>query len=82
MSKKHATVAQQTQQILHDVKVMPKEQLEGLYGIEVKDDGTVFDIAYQQTFPNIATWATFSAQQDVGEDEDLMRHKGYREDEE
>lgn len=83
MNKKHASIVHQTHQILHDVENLTPEALENLYGIELRSDGTVFDTTYQQVFPDVQTWATFSAEQDMAdEEEDHMRHKGRYDDDE
>jgi hypothetical protein len=79
----HAAVAHTMQQLVHDIHNMSPEDLQSLYGIEMKEGGAVLDTTHQQMFPDIQSWVAFSAQQDITDEyEDHMRHKGYNNDEE
>jgi hypothetical protein len=47
----------------------PEEALE-LHGIEIYEDKTVYDTAYEETFKNLNTWASFVVAQEMTEDYD------------
>lgn len=77
MSRHH--VSHNNDRLLREVKVMTPEQLKDLYGIEIEEDGRVFDSTENRYFDNISRWAMYMAEQ---EDEDQygsftkIGHKG------
>lgn len=52
-------------QVLHDIQIYSSEQLIELYGIEINEDGTVFDPAENKTFATIIEWATWIDEQEA-----------------
>jgi len=65
-----------SRQVLLDIKQLDAEEVLSLHGIEISEDGSVYDQAYNKTFTNIAEWIAFSA-----EDEDNEFEKfGYNDD--
>jgi len=65
MSKHH--VSHTVVRVLNDVRNMPKQDLEELYGLEIRDDGTVYDLAEFTEFASLQKWATFFAEQQEDE---------------
>lgn len=62
MSKHHISHSQQ--RMLNDVQRLGKEQLIELYGIEVSEDGTVFDPTENRKFDDLKEWAMYIGEQD------------------
>jgi len=59
--------------ILNDIKTMDSEELLSVHGIRINEDGTVYDQAYDKSFPNVDEWIYFSSN-----DEDVAFEKfGY-----
>ncbi len=57
--------------ILAEVRRMSPDQIMDTYGIEIYEDKTVFDTAWEQTFKSVQAWATFVVEQESGDfDED------------
>jgi hypothetical protein len=50
--------------VLNDVRSLPIEKLIDLYGIEVSEDGTVFDPTENRRFDNLQDWAECVAEQE------------------
>ncbi len=46
-----------SQQLLHDLTHLPREEAESLYGIEINEDGSIYDKAYDRLFKNAQQWA-------------------------
>lgn len=46
-------------QVLFDIENMSTEQLIDKYGIEINDDGSVYDPTIMSEFDNIDEWATY-----------------------
>ena len=54
-----------------DIERYSKEEFQELYGVEICDDGTVFDPVTNKTFPTLADWAIAESEyenMDVGEE--------------
>jgi hypothetical protein len=65
MSKHHhGEFANSVSFIVHQVSTLPKEEIEILYGIELLDNGKVFDPTYNQEFGSVGEWAEFSVNED------------------
>ncbi|TFG94101.1 hypothetical protein E4H12_15805 [Candidatus Thorarchaeota archaeon] len=62
MSRHHISLTQA--RVLTDVQTLPTEEITNLYGIEVSDDGTVYDPTENLKFPDLDEWATHIAEQD------------------
>lgn len=59
MSKQR--VSHSHSQVLHDVEFMTDAQLQEEYGIEIAEDGTVWDSYENQTFATINEWGQYMA---------------------
>ena len=65
MSKhNHGGFAQEVSYIIHQVATLPAEEVQILYGIELLEDGKVFDPTYNQEFGSVGEWAEFSVNED------------------
>ncbi len=64
MSRHHHIAADTAHQVQHDVQHLSHEELNRLYGIEVLDDGSVYDPTYSQHFKTLGDWVAFEAEQD------------------
>ena len=62
MSKHH--VSHSKDRYLRDVKAMSKEELINLYGIDIEDDGRVFDSTENRYFDSLTAWAIYMAEQE------------------
>lgn len=69
MSKHHVSQIQAS--VLSNVKKMSNEELVNLYGVEISEDGSVFDPTENRKFKDIDEWAMFIAEQ---EDENNYGH--------
>lgn len=64
MSRQHHVHANEVAHVVNDIKSMSREEAERMYGIEIRDDGSVFDPTYNRTFISVGEWADFSVEQD------------------
>lgn len=46
---------------------MSKQDLEDLYGIEISDDGSVYDLCEMKSFESLREWAAFMVEQEEEE---------------
>lgn len=60
----HRAISNDVNRTLNDFKRLPKAEAETLYGIELQEDGSVFDPAFDRNFENLTAWAEFSAEYD------------------
>lgn len=60
----HSSVAHQITRLVHDISIAEKQESESLYGIEIRDNGTIFDFTYQMDFKSLHEWAEFTVEQD------------------
>ncbi len=68
MSKhNHGGFAQDVSYIVRQVATLPPEEIQILYGIELLDNGKVFDPTYNQEFGSVGEWAEFSVNEDMTE---------------
>ena len=68
MSKhNHGAIAHDVAYIISQVNTLPADEVESLYGIELREGGKVFDPTYNQEFPSVGEWAQFSVEQDMVE---------------
>lgn len=63
MASKHHRSHQESQ-VLDDITSMSNDELEDLYGIEIGEDGSVFDTAEFKEFDTLADWAAFVVEQE------------------
>jgi hypothetical protein len=75
--RKHRSVAAEVTYILAEIKGKNKEQVQDLYGIEIRNDGTVFDFTYDITFDDLAKWVHFNNEQDDTEYEERFTSGRY-----
>ena len=45
-----------------------------MFGIELLEDGKVYDPLYDMTFETVANWASYSVEQDTVEYEETYKH--------
>lgn len=57
MSKRHTSHS--TSRMLSDIQTMDKTELETLYGIEIAEDGSVYDLAEFKEFESLQAWADY-----------------------
>lgn len=50
--------------VLNDVRTLSRQELIDLYGIEIAEDGTVFDPTENQKFKSLTEWASFIDERD------------------
>ena len=62
MSKHHVSHTQS--RVMNDVRTLPAEELVDLYGIEISEDGSVFDPTENRKFQSVSEWAQYIAEQD------------------
>jgi len=68
MSKhNHGGFAHDVSFIIRQVSTLPPEEIQILYGIELLEDGKVFDPTYNQKFDSVGQWAEFSVNEDLTE---------------
>ena len=56
MSKHHSLLHTR---VFNDIRTMKKEDLEEFYGIEISEDGAVYDLAERLNFTDLHRWAAF-----------------------
>lgn len=67
MSRHHASTAHEVTHLINEVQHMPASEVNNLYGIELKEDGKVFDPTYNMTFDGVGEWANFTVEQEYGD---------------
>lgn len=50
--------------LLAEIRGLTNEELLDIHGIELREDKTVFDLAFEQEFKNVQAWATFVVEQE------------------
>lgn len=50
--------------IYNDIRNLSAAELQELYGIEIEENGQVFDIAENRTFKHLSQWAEFIIDQE------------------
>lgn len=60
--------------IINEVNHMGTEQAKELYGIEIYEDGTVYDPTYNEYFDGVASWAAYTVEQESVDYEDDAVH--------
>lgn len=65
--------------IVNEVNRLTEEEIKSLYGIELFDNGKVFDPTYDKTFDSVSEWAEFNIEQDNVEYEELFYDNDYEE---
>lgn len=74
MSRNHHRAVETASTIQHDIQFLSKEEIETTYGIQINDDGTVYDSAYDKTFANIGEWIEFETEFDEMDYSDEFGH--------
>lgn len=65
MSKKNnRVIADDVQNMQHDLNTLSKEDFELTYGIEIREDGKVYDSTYERVFDSVGHWIDHEAEQD------------------
>jgi hypothetical protein len=64
----YAIQAHQIQALIKQVKSLDEHELYDLYGIELDQEGSVYDSCYDKTFDSVALWAQFNVQTEDIED--------------
>lgn len=57
--------------VLHDIECMSDEELQDKYGIEIYEDGVVYDPFEEAEFDDITEWANYTA--DLEEDDNYAQ---------
>lgn len=50
--------------LLAELRGLTNEEILDIHGIEIKEDKTVFDLAFEREFKNVQAWATFVVEQE------------------
>ncbi len=65
MSKHHhSIIAAAIAFTVSEIAKSSADEIEKLYGIQLSEDGTVFDTTYNKTFESVSDWAEFNIEQD------------------
>lgn len=56
MSRHHYVHSHEADNIHHDRKTLPKEEFERLYGIDLNEDGSVYDTVTNMSFTTLEDW--------------------------
>lgn len=67
-------VAQEVHHIVNDINSMDVDTIKQIHGIELNEDGSVFDPVYNLRFDGIIEWAEFSVNEDNTEYSENMHH--------
>lgn len=65
----HHTITNDVRSILHEISTLSSAEVERLYGIEINEDGSVYDLGTSMTFDNISAWAEYTAEDDFDYDD-------------
>jgi len=79
MSKQYSSVAHEISYIVSQVNQLSVDEVRDLYGIDLLEDGKVFDPTYNREFLSVGEWAEFSAEQDAVEYEERFYGREYEE---
>ena len=80
MSRNHASTAHEVNHLVQEVQRLSDDEIQNLYGIEIRDKGVIFDPTYDMTFTSIGEWAEFNVEQDhVEYSEDFHGYYDYDE---
>lgn len=80
MSKhNHSAIAQEITHTIHEINRLSKDEVYDIYGIELLEDGRVFDPTYNKTFESVSEWAEFNIEQDEIEYEEHFHTGKYNE---
>ena len=74
---RHRSVAAEAAYILGEIRGKSAEQIQDLYGIEIRKGGKVWDYTYFLEFDDLAAWITFNNEQDETEYEERFSHGNY-----
>ena len=74
MSRHHGSIANEIHHTVHAVQSMSKDEVTRIYGIEIKDDGSIHDPTYSMNFNNVSEWATFCVEQDHTDQYEHIHH--------
>ena len=68
MSRHYSSKANEISRIVNEVNDLSPEELSAIYGIIVKEDGTVVDMTYNLNFQTVGEWASFFVEDDGQDD--------------
>lgn len=68
--------------LIAEIRTMTPEQALDVHGLQILQDKTVYDTAYELPFKNINAWATFVIAQEINEWDDTEADTGRWNDEE
>lgn len=71
MSRHHYAHSNELNQINHDREVMPKDEFEATYGVELNEDESVYDMVINKTYSSFGEWAAAQIEE---EEEDEYGH--------
>ena len=77
MSRHHYVHTSNTDNIKHDLKHLPTEDFETLYGIIIRENGSVYDTVLDKSFSNINEWIAIQSEEDEW-DENTHTHQNSR----
>jgi len=58
------SVAAEVAQIMLDFREEGEEFVRGLYNIEIREDGSVFDFVYEREFGDLVEWVHYNNEQE------------------
>lgn len=64
MSRHHHAAVETAETILHDYKHLSPSEFANQYGLELRSDGSVYDVAYGQKFSSLNDWIEFEVEQE------------------
>ena len=64
MSRNYSASAQDAAHMINEIKDLTAEQAYDAFGVELKEDGSVFDPTYGMNFGSVGEWAHFTVEQD------------------
>ncbi len=75
----HSVMSQEITFIVSEISRLSKEDVKSIYGIDMLEDGKVFDPTYDKTFDTVGEWAAFNVEQDDVEYEEHFHGKNFEE---
>lgn len=65
--KSRTASTEYSRHVMNDLAMLSAEEVLSLHGIQVNEDKTVYDQAYDQTFPDIEAWVAFTSEDEDNE---------------
>lgn len=60
----YSGISNEVSHVVNEVNRLSKDEVKTLYGIELLDNGKVYDSTYGKTFKSVSEWAVFNIEQD------------------